>query len=123
MHDSRMDPMLGVAYGADPTPGRHTISSSQYYNLSHLWEFVPWAPRMTKPYPKSREYEPSEAEAVKSAAYTCYKQLTDAAGGCVFAMVMGVQHWRLFDFLNRAMGWNRTPVDYMEAGGRMQTVR
>lgn len=123
MHDSRMDPMLGVAYGADPTPGRHTISSSQYYNPSHLWEFVPWAPKVTKPYPKSREYRPSDIEAAKSAAYTCFKQLADAAGGCLFAMINGVQHWRLFDFLNRATGWNRTAVDYMEAGRRMQTVR
>jgi aldehyde:ferredoxin oxidoreductase len=123
MHDSRMDPLLAVAYAADPTPGRHTISSSQYYNTSHLWEFVPWAPRVTKPYAKSREYEPSDVEAAKSAAYICFKQLADAAGGCLFAMVNGVQHWRLFDYLNRATGWNRPAVDYMEAGRRMQTVR
>ena len=122
-HDSRADPMLGVAYAADPTPGRHTISSSQYYNPSHLWEFVPWAPRMTKPYAKSKEYEPGDVEAAKSAAYICYKQLADASGGCLFAMITGVQHWRLFDFLNRATGWDRTAVDYMEAGRRMQTVR
>ena len=23
MHDSRMDPMIGIHYSADPTPGRH----------------------------------------------------------------------------------------------------
>ncbi|MCX6560558.1 MAG: aldehyde ferredoxin oxidoreductase family protein [Candidatus Aminicenantes bacterium] len=123
MHDSRMDPMMGVAYGADPTPGRHTIASGSYYYPSHLWEFVPWAPRVTKPYPKSREYLPSDEEAAKSAAYVCFKQLADAAGGCLFAMVNGLQHWRLFDYLNLATGWNRTPVDYMEAGRRIQTLR
>jgi aldehyde:ferredoxin oxidoreductase len=78
---------------------------------------------VTKPYLKSREYEANEEEAAKSAAYVCFKQLADAAGGCLFAMVNGLQHWRLFDYLNLATGWNRTPVDYMEAGRRIQSLR
>ncbi len=123
MHDSRLDPMMAVSYGTDPTPGRHTIASSSYYYPSHLWEFVPWAPRVVKPYPKSREYWASEEEALKSAAYVCFKQLTDAAGGCLFAMVNGLQHWRLFDWLNLATGWERPPVEYMETGRRIQTLR
>ena len=40
MHDPRLDPMMGVSFSADPTPGRHTISASVYYNVSHVWEFV-----------------------------------------------------------------------------------
>lgn len=54
-HDSRFDPMMGVHYSIDPTPGRHTIGASQYYNMIRLWEKVSWAPAV-KIYPKDEEY-------------------------------------------------------------------
>ncbi|HSW36411.1 MAG TPA: aldehyde ferredoxin oxidoreductase N-terminal domain-containing protein, partial [Candidatus Limnocylindrales bacterium] len=47
MHDPRFDPLLGVHFSADPTPGRHTIGCGQYYQMMHLWEEVSWAPPVT----------------------------------------------------------------------------
>jgi aldehyde:ferredoxin oxidoreductase len=123
MHDPRMDPHLGVAYSADPTPGRHTITAASYYNTSQLWEHVSWAPAVTKPYPRAREYEASAEEAMKSAAGVCVKQVLDAAGGCLFALMTGLSQWRLFDWLDAATGWKRSPDDYIEAGRRIQTLR
>jgi aldehyde:ferredoxin oxidoreductase len=123
MHDSRMDPMMGVAFSADPTPGRHTISASVYYNVSHVWDDVPWAPASTRIYPKSEEYEATEREADKSVAGACLKQVIDAAGGCLFALTTGVQHWRIFDYLDAATGEKRGAEAYMEAGRRIQTLR
>ncbi|MBU0926752.1 MAG: hypothetical protein KKA67_03295 [Spirochaetes bacterium] len=123
MHDGRMDPMMAVAFAADPTPGRHTISAGVYYNVSHLWEFVSWAPPVTRPYAKAREYLPSEEEALKSVAGACVKQLLDATGSCLFALTIGLQHWRLFDWLNAATGEGRSPDEWMEAGRRIQTAR
>jgi aldehyde:ferredoxin oxidoreductase len=122
MHDSRYDPMKGVHYSVDPTPGRHTIGSAQYYNMIRLWEKVSWAPAV-KRYPKDEEYVASDQEALKSVASACYKQVTDGAGGCLFAMIMGVQHWQAFEWLNAATGWDKTPDEYMEIGKRMQTLR
>jgi aldehyde:ferredoxin oxidoreductase len=123
MHDGRMDPMMAVSFAADPTPGRHTISAGVYYNVSHLWEFVSWAPPVTRPYSKSREYVPSDEEARKSVAGACVKQLLDATGGCLFALTTGLQHWRLFDWMNAATGEDRTPDEWMKAGRRIQTAR
>jgi len=123
MHDARLDPMMGVSFSADPTPGRHTISASVYYNVSHVWEDVPWAPRVTKIYPKSEEYEATDREADKSVAGTCLKQVIDAAGGCLFAIASGIQHWRIFEYLDAATGANRGAVEYMECGRRIQTLR
>lgn len=123
MHDGRADPMMAVAFAADPTPGRHTISSATYYNVSHLWDFVSWAPPVTRPYAKAREYVPSEEQARKSAAGACVKQLLDAVGGCLFALTTGLQHWRLFDWLDAATGDPRTADEWMEAGRRIQTAR
>lgn len=122
MHDSRMDPLLAIHYSADPTPGRHTIGSGQYYDLLQLWEKVSWAPK-SGVYAKAEEYIPGEKVALKTVAASCYKELTDGAGGCIFAMITGVQHWKLFDWLNAATGWEKTPDEYMEIGKRIQTLR
>lgn len=122
MHDSRLDPMMGVHYSADPTPGRHTIGSSLYYNGLALWEKVPWAPKVTK-YKKADEYIASDEEAIKSVAGSCYKQITDGVGGCMFGMLLGTRHWKAFEWLEAATGWEKTPEEYMEIGQRMQTAR
>ncbi|MHC1781456.1 MAG: aldehyde ferredoxin oxidoreductase family protein [Anaerolineaceae bacterium] len=122
MHDSRMDPLLGIHFSADPTPGRHTIGSGQYYDTMRLWEKVTWAPR-SGTYAKAEEYIPSEKTALKTVAMSCYKELNDGAGGCFFALVLGVNHWNLFEWLNAAAGWNKTPDEYMEIGKRIQTLR
>jgi aldehyde:ferredoxin oxidoreductase len=122
MHDSRMDPILAIHYSADPTPGRHTIGSGQYYDALHLWEKVSWAP-YSGAYFKAEEYIPAEKVALKSVALSCYKELTDGAGGCLFAMTLGVNHWKLFEWLNAATGWQKTPDEYMEIGKRIQTLR
>lgn len=123
MHDPRMDPLMGLHFAADPTPGRHTIGCGLYYMSSHLWERVSWAPPVVKIYPREGDYRADKTNALKSVANSCYKNVVDAAGGCLFAMILGIQHWKIFDFLNRATGWERTADDYMEAGRRIHTLR
>ena len=122
MHDPKMDPMLGVFFSADPTPGRHTIGGGMYYNMMYLWDEVSWAP-VTRKYPKSEEYIPSDNEALKSVAHSIYKMITDGAGGCFFAMIVGLPHWNLFTMLNYATGWNLSADEYMVIGKRIQTLR
>lgn len=121
MHDPKLDPLLGIHF-SDPTPGRHTIGGAVYYNTMYLWKEVSWAPAVKK-HPKSEEYIPSDREALKSIATTYYKMLTDGAGGCFFAMILGVDHWNLFKMLNLATGWNLSAEEYMGIGRRIQTAR
>ncbi|TFG79354.1 MAG: hypothetical protein E4H20_12090, partial [Spirochaetales bacterium] len=123
MHDGRFDPMMATMFAADPTPGRHTIGAAAYYNVSHLWDHVSWAPAVTRPYPKADEYDATEVEAMKAAAMGVFKQVLDAAGGCLFALTTGLQHWRIFDMLNAATGESRTPDAWMEAGKRIHSAR
>ncbi len=123
MHDPRLDPHLGVAFAADPTPGRHTISAGLYYNLMCLWKKVSWAPKAPQAYFRSIEAKASEEEALKSVAGSLYKQVADMAGGCLFGMLTGIQAWNLFDYFNAATGRNLSPDDYMEMGRRTQTLR
>ena len=122
MHDPRYDPLMGIHFSADPTPGRHTIGCGTYYNMMHLWEQVSWAPK-SELYKKSDEYLASDNEALKAVAGACYKQVVDGAGGCLFAAISGVQHWPVFQWLNAATGWDYTPDQYMEKGKRIQTLR
>jgi aldehyde:ferredoxin oxidoreductase len=81
MHDSKMDPMLGVHFSAEPTPGRHTIGGVMYYNIYQLWEYVTWAPKVPAKYPKSLDYEISEENSIKAKANSCLKMLVDGTGG------------------------------------------
>jgi len=123
MHDPRLDPILGIHFSADPTPGRHTIGAGSYYNYMKLWEHVTWAPKVKRRTLKANNYIPSEDVALKSVANSCIKQVVDGSGGCLFAMISGLSNWRLFDYLNAATGWDKTPDQYMEIGKRMQTLR
>lgn len=123
MHDPRMDPTLGIHFSVDPTPGRHTVGSGQNYNCMHLWESVTWAPKVKNKTPKANAYIASEEVALKSVANSCYKQVVDGAGGCLFAMISGPQSWRVFDYLNAVTGWNKTADEYMLVGRRVQTLR
>jgi aldehyde:ferredoxin oxidoreductase len=122
MHDPKIDPMMGVAYSADPTPGRHTTSGNIYFSTSFLWEKVTWAPKLTLR-SKKKDYEASEENALANIAQTCFKQLMDCAGSCYYAMLSGSQHYRLFDFLNATTGWEKSPDEYMVIGRRVQTLR
>lgn len=122
MHDARLDPMLGVHFSADPTPGKHTTGANLYYKYMQLWNYSDWAPRV-KFHNKDEEYIPSEEEAKKSAAMAAYKMVLDGAGGCYYAMLSGMQHWNMFDFLNAATGFDKTVDEYLEIGKRIQTLR
>jgi aldehyde:ferredoxin oxidoreductase len=121
-HDPKVDPMLGVVYSADPTPGRHTTSGGLYYKSSSLWEYVSWLPKMKKEL-RANEYIPSDEESLKNKAMTAYKMLVDGTGACYYGMLNGEQNLRLFEYLNKATGWVKTPDEYMEMGIRMQTLR
>lgn len=122
MHDSRGDAPLAIHYAVDATPGRHTTGSSQYYSVAHLWKRVSWAPTLNF-LPKAKEFIPSKEEAAKAVAMAYYKRIVDGVGGCFFGVLLGVTNFNLFDWLNAATGWAKTPDEYMEIGKRIYTLR
>lgn len=122
MHDARLDPLLGVHFSADPTPGKHTVGAGLYYQYMHLWKYCSWAPALTK-HPKAEEFLPSDEEALKSIANSCYKMILDGAGGCYYGMLIGNEHWNVVELLNFATGWELSYDAYMEIGKRVHTMR
>jgi aldehyde:ferredoxin oxidoreductase len=124
MHDSRNDPGFGLHYAVEPTPGRHTIGSILYYEMFQLWTRVQDAPRPSPLfYPKSHKYRPSRYNAAMAVANSQFKMVMDAAGLCLFGAFIGVSRIPVFEWLNAASGWQKTPREYMQMGRNIQTLR
>jgi len=124
MHDSRNDPGFGLHYAVEPTPGRHTIGSLLYYEMFQLWHKVKGVPRPpARFYPKAKKYQPCQENAEMAVANSKFKMVIDGAGVCLFGAFLGVQRMPIFEWLNAASGWKKTPEEYMEAGRKMQTLR
>jgi aldehyde:ferredoxin oxidoreductase len=64
-----------------------------------------------------------DAQAAIAVANSCFTQLYNGAGLCMFGAMLGVDHIPVFEWLNAATGWHMTPAEYMAAGRRIQTIR
>ena len=123
MHDSRPDVQQATLYAIDATPSRHTTGGSLYYGCMHLWTKVSWAPVQKLINTKKGEWTNHDEEALKVLASAYYKRLVDGAGGCYFAFILGVDNYPIFDWLNAATGWIRSPDEWMRVGKRIFTMR
>ena len=122
MHDTRNDPQLGIHMVAEPAPGKHTIGMAIQYGAMSLCDICSWAPP-ARLHNKKEDLVPTEEMAMISKANAAYSMLTDGAGGCYYAEMMGVHMWKLVEYLNAAAGWNYDGDHYMEIGVRIQTLR
>ncbi|MGQ9566845.1 MAG: aldehyde ferredoxin oxidoreductase family protein [Anaerolineae bacterium] len=115
MHDSRYEPLLGIAYLADATPGRHNPANSGLYDVPALREVLGLA---GMPLPGRYDYE---AKGALFAWVNRYIQVVSSAGLCMFSLAMGrppVREW-----LQAATGWDLGLADLLEVGHRIQVLR
>lgn len=123
MHDGRNDPGFNLHYSVEATPGRHTLGSQLYYEMFQLWKKVKGLPRAEFLYFKDRKYDADEKKAIKAAACSKFMNVVNGAGVCLFGTFLGAKRIPVFDWLNAATGWNKTPEEYMEMGGHIQTLK
>jgi len=123
MHDGRYDPGFALHYCVEPTPGRHTIGSQLYYEMFRLWEKVPELPDVSLVYTKGSKYELEEDKITAAAACSRFMNVLNGTGTCLFGAFLGVERLPLFEWLNAATGWDRSPADYMTIGERIQTLK
>ncbi len=124
MHDGRNDPGFALHAALEPAPGRHTIGSYLYYEMFQLWRKIPSLPKVSRIfYPKKDKYRNEEEKAVWAAACSQYTALLNAAGACLFAAFTGAHRFPIFDWLNAALGWQRSPQEYLAIGRNIQTLR
>jgi len=123
MHDPRLDPGYALHASVEPTPGRHTTGAQTYYEMYALWKKVPGLPRPALVSGKARKFRSGEELIASAVATSCYTQLFNGAGLCMFGAMLGVERLPIFEWLNAATGWQHSPQEYMEVGRRIQTLR
>ncbi len=123
MHDPRNDPGFALHYSIDPAPGRHTGGAGLYYEMFKLWKVVKGVPRLPPLYLKSWKYKKSKKHAEIGVANSKFINVVNGAGLCIFGTFLGIHRIRVFDLLNAATGWDKTPEEYMEVGADIQTLK
>lgn len=124
MHDGRNDPGFALHAVVEPTPGRHTVGSYLYYEMFQLWHRVKGLPAIRALiYPKKTKFIADEEKAIWAAACSQFTALLNGAGGCLFGAFLGVHRFPIFEWLNAATGWEKSPEDYLKIGWNIQTVR
>lgn len=124
MHDGRNDPGYALHYAVEPAPGRHTIGSYQYYEMFQLWRRVHSLPAVKSPLnAKRKKYLADNIKAAWAVGCSQFMALLNGAGGCLFAAMMGVHRYPIFEWLNAATGWHKTPEEYLQIGWNIQSVR
>jgi len=115
MHDSRYEPVLGLAYLVDPTPARHTVANGGLYNtpsLREVFELEGLTP------PGRYEYG---GKGALFALMNRHIQVVNCAGLCLFSQIMGrppVREW-----INAATGWEISLEELLRVGHRVQVLR
>jgi aldehyde:ferredoxin oxidoreductase len=123
MHDGRFDPGFALHNCVEPTPGRHTIGSQLYYEMFRLWTRVGGLPDADWLYTKNSKFAVDADKIKAAAACSRYMNVINGAGACLFGAFLGADRLPVFEWLNAATGWRRTPDDYMTVGERVQTLR
>lgn len=115
MHDPRYEPLLGLAYVVDPTPGRHNPANSGIYDLPALRQVF-----ATEDLPLPGRYDYGRKGAL-FALLNRYIQVSDSAGLCAFSLLMGRPPLR--EWINAATGWELSLPDLLRIGHRIQVLR
>lgn len=123
MHDPRNDPGYGLHASVDAAPGKHSTGSLQYYEFYALWKKVKALPKAGLLNSTRGKFKHSGKTTQSMAANSCFTQFYNGAGLCMFGIFNGVHRVPIFEWMNAATGWKRSPEDYIETGRRLQTLK
>ena len=112
MHDARADPMLGVTYIADPTPGRHTAATLNMdkMGVKHFLEEL-----------GTFEIKDENDLGILQAKNAKFKQTIEANGMCILPLNMGPYPY--LEIIQAITGWDISIDELLETGHRIQTLR
>ena len=115
MHDSRYEPLVGLAYLVDPTPGRHTVCNAGLVEVPGLQETLS-AEGFTPP----GRYE-YEGKGALFALVNRHILVLNCAGLCLFSLMVGRAPMR--EWINAATGWDLSHKEMLRIGHRIQVLR
>ncbi len=113
MHDPRYEPLVGLAYQVDPTPGRHNTANGGIYDAPGLREALG-----DLSLPDQYTYQ---GKGAVFALMNRYLQVVNCVGLCMFSLLLSrppVRQW-----INAATGWDLDLPDLMQIGHRIQVAR
>jgi aldehyde:ferredoxin oxidoreductase len=115
MHDPRYEPVVGLAYVVDATPGRHNPTNGGVYGVPALREVF----QRQSFTPPGRYSTGGKGQLL--ALMNRYIQAVDCSGLCSFSLLMGRPPVR--QCINAATGWDLSLDDLLEIGYRSQVLR
>lgn len=121
MHDPRYDPGYGIGYYGEPTPGRHTIASFTYLELTQLERKYKQFKKMSALMSKTSWYNP-EGKGEAIAFLSKFSQTAFSAGLCLFGLQVGA-NIPLSEWISAATGWDFSNEEIIVTGQRIATLR
>ncbi len=121
MHDPKFDPGQMTSYENEPTPGRHTIACFTYQDLIKVERFFTDADSTKLVATKKALREPG-ARMKNQVLDSKLMQIANGVGMCLFGLQCGPRN-PIFEWLNAATGWTKTPDEYLAVAERIETMR
>jgi len=115
MHNPRAIESLAFSYAYDPTPGRHTTASIDFFDIGNMNTFIK---QLKFPFGWKRSSKRKQKAQKK---VTAIHQVISCLGLCMFSSQFG--RYPLIDLINSLTGWNSDISELETAGIRIQTLR
>jgi len=118
MHSPKYYKNMGTTFAFDPTPGRHTTASLDFFVMgpiikpNGLFEGITLPKKFKRP-----GDDRSEAEKI----FTAIMQFTHSLGLCEFVYVF--QKYPLLELIKAVVGWDLDIAEAIKTGQRIQTLR
>ncbi len=118
MHSPKYYKNMGTTFAFDPTPGKHTTASLDFFVMGPIIKPNGLFEGITLPRKFKRPGDDrSEAEKL----FTAIMQFTHSIGLCEFAYVF--QKYPLLELIKAVVGWDLTIEEAIKTGRRIQTLR
>jgi len=115
MHNPRIFESLAFSYAYDPTPGRHTTASVDFFDIGSMKNFI-----KELQFPFGWKWSAKRKQKAQKNV-TAIHQIISCLGLCMFSSLFG--RYPLIELINALTGWNVNIDDLVSSGIRIQTLR
>ena len=115
MHNPRKFPSLAYTYAYDPTPGRHTAASVDFFDLGPVNKFMDG-------FKLAKDWEKKEDKKhIAQVQTNNIVQALNSLGLCMFSTLFG--YYPIFDLIHALTGWKMTVEEISTSGERIHNLR
>ncbi|TFG01758.1 MAG: hypothetical protein EU542_06405 [Promethearchaeota archaeon] len=115
MHNPRVFESLAFSYAYDPTPGRHTTASIDFFDIGTMQSFI-----KELKFPFGWKWSAKRKQKAQMKV-TAIHQIISCLGLCMFSSQFG--RYPLIELIESLTGWNINIDDLISSGIRIQTLR